>query len=114
MAKKSSLRKVSVAGGVGHDEIGPDAGVAAQMFDHLKFGASGYAASKAFSQQAMAPLGVRVPSEGEPAYGVDIAGDRPASLCLNQTSGPVSALHLAFRASTRQAVRDFHRAALAH
>lgn len=91
----------------------PRPGVEAEMFDHVKFGASDYAASKAFFQQALAPLGVRVLSEGEPAYGVEMAGDGPASLCLYQASGPVSALHLAFTASTRQAVRDFHRAALA-
>ena len=83
------------------------------MFDHIKFGASDYAASKAFFMQALAPLNVRVLSEGEPAYGVAMAGDGPASLCLYQASGPVSAMHLAFGAPTRQAARDFHRAALA-
>ena len=83
------------------------------MFDHVKFGASDYAASKAFFQQALAPLGVRVLSEGEPAYGIEMAGDDPASLCLCQANGPVAALHLAFSAPSRQAVRDFHRAALA-
>jgi catechol 2,3-dioxygenase-like lactoylglutathione lyase family enzyme len=29
------------------------------MFDHVKFGVSDYAASKAFFLQALAPLGVR-------------------------------------------------------
>ncbi len=36
------------------------------MFDHVKFGVSDYAASKAFFLQALAPLGVTLVGEGEP------------------------------------------------
>jgi hypothetical protein len=36
------------------------------MFDHVKFGVSDFAASKAFYLQALAPLGVAVVSEGTP------------------------------------------------
>ncbi|MCU6321297.1 VOC family protein, partial [Klebsiella aerogenes] len=54
------------------------------MFDHVKFGVSDYAASKAFFLQALAPLGVTLAGEGEPAYGAELAGANDASLCLYQ------------------------------
>ena len=38
------------------------------MFDHVKFGVSDYAASKAFFLKALEPLGVAVVSEGLPTY----------------------------------------------
>ena len=40
------------------------------MFDHVKFGVSDYAASKAFFLKALEPLGVTVVQEGPPTYGV--------------------------------------------
>jgi hypothetical protein len=43
------------------------------MFDHVKFGVSDYAASKAFFLKALEPLGVSVVSEGPPTYGVEIS-----------------------------------------
>ncbi len=47
------------------------------MFDHVKFGVSDYAASKAFFLQALAPLGVTLAGEGEPAYGAELSrGER--------------------------------------
>lgn len=55
------------------------------MFDHVKFGVSDYAASKAFFLKALAPLGVTVASEGPPAYGVEICRSGEPSLCLFQT-----------------------------
>ena len=54
----------------------------AAMFDHVKFGVSDYAASKAFFLKALEPLGLSVVSEGSPAYGVELAGKGKASLCL--------------------------------
>src|ERR1044071_817540 len=41
------------------------------MFDHVKFGVSDYAASKAFFLKALEPLGISVVSEGPPTYGVE-------------------------------------------
>jgi len=35
------------------------------MFDHIKFGVTDYAASKAFYLQALDPLGVAVVAEGQ-------------------------------------------------
>ncbi len=83
------------------------------MFDHVKFGVSDYAASKAFFLRALAPLGVAVVSEGTPDYGVELSAKGKASLCLFQTDEKPAHLHLAFVAQNRRQVDDFHRAALA-
>ena len=84
------------------------------MFDHVKFGVSDYAASKAFFREALEPLGVAVVGEGVPTYGIELSatgGD--VSLCLYQTELKPAPLHLAFTASNRQQVDAFYRAALA-
>ena len=84
------------------------------MFDHVKFGVSDYAASKAFFLKALEPLGVVVVSEGSPTYGVELnAKGGKASLCLYQTDQKPVPLHLAFRAENRQQVDAFYRAAMA-
>jgi catechol 2,3-dioxygenase-like lactoylglutathione lyase family enzyme len=83
------------------------------MFDHVKFGVSDYAASKAFFLKALEPLGVAVVSEGSPAYGVELSAKGEASLCLFQTAEKPAHLHLAFTAVNRRQVDAFYRAALA-
>jgi catechol 2,3-dioxygenase-like lactoylglutathione lyase family enzyme len=83
------------------------------MFDHVKFGASDYRASKAFFLKALEPLGVAVVSEGSPAYGVELSPPKgKSSLCIFQTGEKPAHLHLAFTAENRQQVDAFHRAAL--
>lgn len=84
------------------------------MFDHVKFGVSDYAASKAFFLEALEPLGLTVISEGPPTYGVELspAGGK-VSLCLYETRERPAHLHLAFVAESRLQVDAFHRAALA-
>ncbi len=82
------------------------------MFDHVKFGVSDYAASKAFFLKALEPLGVAVVSEGPPAYGVELSPNGKASLCLYKTEEKPAHLHLAFKAENRQQVEAFYRAAL--
>lgn len=81
------------------------------MFDHVVFGVSDYAASKAFYLEALATLGIEVVAENE--LGVELSSDGKSSLCLFQTSEKPAHLHLAFRAQTRQQVDAFHRDALA-
>lgn len=72
------------------------------MFDHVKFGVSDYAASKAFFLKALEPLGVAVVSEGPPTYGVELSPpEGQASLCLYQTEEKPAHLHLAFTAENR-------------
>ena len=83
------------------------------MFDHVKFGVSDFAASKAFFLKALEPLGLAVVAEGEPTYGVEMV--RPngkVSLILCQTEEKPAHLHLAFVAENRRQVDAFHRAAL--
>ena len=83
------------------------------MFDHVKFGASDYAASKAFFLKALEPLGVAVVSEGSVTYGVELSQPNgKASLCLYQTKEKPAHLHLAFAAENREQVEAFYRAAL--
>ena len=83
------------------------------MFDHVVFGVSDYAASKAFFLKALEPLGVTVVSEG--SLGIELC--RPnskSSLCIRlKPEEKPSHLHLAFAAENRQQVDAFHRAALA-
>jgi catechol 2,3-dioxygenase-like lactoylglutathione lyase family enzyme len=83
------------------------------MFDHVKFGVTDYARSKAFYLKALKPLGVTVVSEGSPSYGVELRNPQsPISLCLFQTEEKPAHLHIAFMAEIRQRVDAFHRAAL--
>ena len=81
------------------------------MFDHVVFGVSDYAESKAFFLKALEPLGVAVVSEGP--LGVELC--RPhnnTSLCIRQIEEKATHLHLAFTAENRQQVLNFHCAAL--
>ena len=72
------------------------------MFDHVKFGVSDFAASKAFFLKALEPLGVTIASEGSPAYGIELVAAGSGSLTLRHTQ-----LHYGFlqphpgRAATR-------------
>jgi catechol 2,3-dioxygenase-like lactoylglutathione lyase family enzyme len=81
------------------------------MFDHVVFGVSDYAASKAFFLRALEPLGVVVVSEGP--LGVELC--RPgskSSLCIRLIEEKATHLHLAFTADNRRQVEAFYRAAL--
>jgi catechol 2,3-dioxygenase-like lactoylglutathione lyase family enzyme len=80
------------------------------MFDHVVFGVSDYAASKAFFLKALEPLGVAVVQEGP--LGLEMSSDGKSSLCIGQTAEKPAHLHLAFAAETRRQVDAFHRAAL--
>ena len=82
------------------------------MFDHVKFGVSDYAASRAFFLKALEPLGVTVVSEWPPS-GVELSQPQgKVSLCLYQTEEKPAHLHLAFTAENREQVEAFYRAAL--
>ena len=82
------------------------------MFDHVKFGVSDYATSKAFFLKSLEPLGVTAGAEGEPSYGIELCGASNSSLCLFQAKDKPAPLHIAFVAGTREQVKAFHRAAL--
>ena len=80
------------------------------MFDHVVFGVSDYAASKAFFLKALEPLGVAVALEGP--LGVELSAKGKASLCMFQTEEKPAHLHLAFTAENRRQVEAFYRTAL--
>jgi len=80
------------------------------MFDHVVFGVSDYAASKAFFLRALEPLGVDEVHEGP--LGIEISAKGKASLCMFQTEEKPAYLHLAFTAENREQVEAFYRAAL--
>ncbi|HET6603427.1 MAG TPA: VOC family protein [Xanthomonadaceae bacterium] len=82
------------------------------MFDHVKFGVSSYAASKAFFLKALEPLGVTVALEWPP-NGVELfSPNGNCSLCMFQTEEKPAHLHLAFTAGNRKQVEAFYRAAM--
>jgi catechol 2,3-dioxygenase-like lactoylglutathione lyase family enzyme len=80
------------------------------MFDHVVFGVSDYAASKAFFLKALEPLGVAVVSEGP--LGVEFCRpDSKSSLCIRRIEEKATHLHLAFTAENRRQVENFYRSA---
>lgn len=80
------------------------------MFDHVVFGVSDYASSKAFFLRALEPLGVAVVLEGP--LGLELSADGKSSSCICPTKEKPAHLHLAFAAGNRRQVEAFHRAAL--
>ena len=82
------------------------------MFDHVVFGVSDYAASRAFFLKALEPLGVAVLLEGPLGIELGRPNDK-ASLCMRRAAEKPAHLHLAFTAENRQQVEAFYRAALA-
>ena len=81
------------------------------MFDHLGFGVTNLAESKAFFLKALQPLGVAVAMEGP--YGVGMGQSNKPSLWLSETKEHPAHLHLAFTAQNRKQVDEFYKAALA-
>jgi catechol 2,3-dioxygenase-like lactoylglutathione lyase family enzyme len=80
------------------------------MLDHLAIGVRDLAASRAFYEAALAPLGFGVVMEfdGAVAFGPPA---RPIFWLRDRE--PTAALHLAFQADGRDAVDAFHAAGLA-
>jgi catechol 2,3-dioxygenase-like lactoylglutathione lyase family enzyme len=81
------------------------------VIDHMGIAVSNLAASRAFYEQALAPLGLRVlyGDERSLAMGTDGADDFALHIGGAMTPG----LHVAFVASSKEAVDAFHAAALA-
>jgi len=80
------------------------------MFDHVGFGVTSLAESKAFFLQALQPLGVALVMEGP--YGVGIGPNKRPMLWLTETKEKPAHLHIAFSADSRALVDAFYRAAL--
>jgi catechol 2,3-dioxygenase-like lactoylglutathione lyase family enzyme len=81
------------------------------VFDHIGFNVSDFQASKTFFTQALAPLGIAITSEGEGWAMIGRKGE--GQLWFGAFGGSPGPIHLAFAASSREMVQNFHAAALA-
>jgi catechol 2,3-dioxygenase-like lactoylglutathione lyase family enzyme len=82
------------------------------VVDHVKFTVSDYERSKAFYEQALAPVGVTLLMEF-PGAGAGFGTAGRPSLFIEAHGGPVQGpVHIALRASTRAQVDAFHAAAI--
>ncbi len=77
--------------------------------DHLTLGVRDLAASRAFYEAALAPLGVQVLEVGEE---VVLGPEGAEDLALAEADPPSGPVHLAFLAADREQVDAFHAAAL--
>lgn len=88
------------------------------MIDHVGYPVRDFAASKAFFLQALAPLGyglvMEVTEEQTGGHGAHAGfGDGKPDFWIGSGRPPAGAVHIAFRAASRERVRAFHAAALA-
>ena len=84
----------------------------AARLDHVGLDVSDYEASKAFYEQALAPLGIALmmePIEGIGGFGAEF----PFFWIGQRERGPDSGTHVAFRTESRETVDAFHAAAVA-
>lgn len=78
-----------------------------RLLDHVHLRVTNLEASKRFYRAVFASLGLDdVLQEGPGSFYAD-------ELFVDKADGPTSRVHLAFQASSREAVQAFHRAALA-
>ena len=84
------------------------------MFDHIGLNVRDYAASRAFYEQALAPLGYRVVFDGSEwnGAGFGTSDDKP-EFWIMQRDPTGGSTHVAFHAGDRATVDAFHAAALA-
>lgn len=90
------------------------------LLDHLSLNVSDYARSKAFYEKALAPLGVKPIMEFGEACGFgrdrkpDLwIGKGPTTFQKPEQLAPITPVHVALRARSREEVHAFHEAALA-
>jgi catechol 2,3-dioxygenase-like lactoylglutathione lyase family enzyme len=80
------------------------------MLDHIIISVSDYSASRAFYEQALAPLGYHVVMEHGEGCGLGVL-EKP-DFFIQQGNPVAPTIHLAFASRDRQAVDEFHAAAL--
>ena len=80
--------------------------------DHVGLDVSDYAASKAFYESALTPLGMRLMMEPVPNVG-GCGDDFPFFWIAERGRGPDSGTHVAFTVEDHATVDAFHEAALA-
>jgi catechol 2,3-dioxygenase-like lactoylglutathione lyase family enzyme len=83
------------------------------MFDHVALNVRDYRASKAFYEQALAPLGYRLIRDSEDRHSAGFGTGNKLGFLLNQRAPFGTGTHVAFTAADRLAVDAFHAAGLA-
>ncbi|MGC9960290.1 MAG: VOC family protein [Acidimicrobiales bacterium] len=83
------------------------------MIDHVNLQVSDVEASRRFYEPLLVTLGVTVASDGEGWVGFFFEDDGGSFWLIPAERAGDRELHLAFRASDRAQVRDFHAAAIA-
>ena len=81
------------------------------MIDHVTLNVRDVNASKAFYQQALAPLGYELRLDF--LEGCGFGAERTPDFFLAQRGEPSAPVHVAFRSRDRTTVDEFHAAALA-
>jgi catechol 2,3-dioxygenase-like lactoylglutathione lyase family enzyme len=81
------------------------------MIDHVGLNVRDLAATRAFSEHALAPLGYRIFMEWEKVVGFGIEASVP-DFWIHERGEPTTTAHVSFRAGDRTVVDAFHRAAL--
>ena len=81
------------------------------LFDHIGFNVSDFPRARAFLLQALQPLGIVVISEGEGWAMIGRPGE--GNFWFGSFGGSPGPIHIAFAASDREQVRQFHAAAIA-
>ena len=82
------------------------------MLDHVSLGVSDFARSKAFYDQALAPLALKVLFGDNESYG-GYGDDQPFFWIGKAEAGPSARTHVAFTANDRPTVDAFYAAAIA-
>jgi catechol 2,3-dioxygenase-like lactoylglutathione lyase family enzyme len=79
---------------------------AGRLFDHVAIRVRDVEASRAFYAAVLEPLGLPITDSGDGGFSVD-------ELFVGGGGTPITGLHLAFQADSREVVDRFHAAALA-
>jgi len=83
------------------------------MFDHVGLNVTDYQASRAFYEQALAPLGYRVVTAFEEWKAAGFGTTDKPEFWISQRDPVATGTHVAFRCEDRATVDAFHQAALA-
>lgn len=81
-----------------------------RILDHIGFNVVDFAKSRAFYEAALAPLGISL-MFGDANWAM-FGRDGVGAFWIGQTGPVPGPVHIAFHATTREAVRAFHTAAL--
>ena len=81
------------------------------LFDHIGFNVADFSKTRAFLLEALRPLGISVLGEGEGWAMIGRPGE--GQFWFGSFGAAATPIHVAFAATSREQVRQFHAAALA-